>query len=251
RGLPPPPEGAGQECRELADRAVVVTYRDAPAEEGAPAPPAPRAPRTEHLERALARAVVQAYGGADWIGDGNFRPRRGGGALPLRKLPAGTWKLTDRGDTFELFEIESRAHLTVARSSCARFWASPPAGQRVAAPSFLPRVAGAAIVDARERWVGASCFALLGSEAVVTIALAHAPDEATARALAAALTEPDSPRSSIALVATSESIGFSLESWAVGRLSGIGQLEILESGPDASGKHESFRLALGLGPGFS
>lgn len=245
RNVPAPPAGTRQVCRELPDRAVVVSYREAPMTD------------LEQLAQRLAAAVVDVYGTADWV-EGNFRPRWAKGELPLRELPPGTWKLSDRGDTFELHEIGSRSHIRVRRISCAGFWAAPPAGRRIEAPSFLPAGTRAAVVDERERWVGASCIEMLGAAVAVTLDLPHAPDEDSAPALARTLAGAEAEvaytgRSliSVAVSAGGGSLGLSLEGWYAARVSGLAQIEAIDAGAGEKGKIDAVRLALGLGPGIA
>jgi hypothetical protein len=238
-------------CSELPDRALVVSYRDAPPPEGAPPPP----PDLEHLAQRLAAAVVDVYGTAAWV-EGDFRPRWAKGELPLLELPPGTWKLSDRGDTFELHEIGSRSHIRVQRISCAGFWAAPPAGRRIEAPRFLPAGARAALIDERARWVGASCIEMLGAEVAVTIDLPHEPDEDSARALALALARAEvayTARSliSVAVLAGAGSLGLSLEGWYAARISSLAQIEAIDAGAGERGEIDAVRLALGFGPGIA
>jgi hypothetical protein len=274
--------GILQECRELPDRAIVVSYREPTPPPGEPPPPPPGEPPPppalppgepppgepppppltpatppssfDQLVQDILLAVVNVYGSASWLPNYPFRPSWANSEIALSKLPPGTWKISDRGTTFELHEIESRSRIIVAQASCAGFWASPPAGTRIAAPSFLPPGTRAAVVDERERWVGASCFSLLGAEVAVTIDLPHAPDPLTARALASALTEVVNATrfsGSIAGAVGRGSLGLFFEGWLVGRFSTIGQIEVIDPGTDAEGKLESIRFAAGFGPGFS
>jgi hypothetical protein len=246
RNLPPLPAGTRRVCRELPDRAIVVAYPDAP-------PP----PDLDDLAQGLAAAVVDVYGTADWV-EGTFQPRWAEGELPLLELPRGTWKLSDRGDTFELHEIESRSHIRVTRTPCARFWAAPPPGRRVEAPGFFPAGTRAAVVDERARWVSASCIEMLGAEVAVTIDLPHEPDEDAARALARALAHVEievayTARSviSVGMLAGKGSLGLSFEGWYAARVSGLAQIEAIDAGPAEQGEIDAVRLALGLGPGIS
>ncbi|HSK04050.1 MAG TPA: hypothetical protein VK932_22505 [Kofleriaceae bacterium] len=269
RNLPALPAGTRRVCRELPDRAIVVTYRGAPPPPPPPpavAPPepppepavaAPPPPDLDHLAQSLAAAVVDVYGTADWV-EGNFRPRWAEGELPLLELPPGTWKLSDRGDTFELHEIGSRSHIRVTRLSCARFWAAPPAGRRVEAPGFLPAGTRAAVVDERARWVSASCIEMLGADVAVTIDLPHEPDEDAARAFARALARAETEvaytaRSliSVAVLAGAGSLGLSVEGWYAARISSLAQLEAIDAGAGEEGEIDAVRLALGFGPGIA
>lgn len=243
-GTPPP----AVECVELPDRGFAVALRD-PRPGALPIPAVALSVRTD-----LLTAAETTFGTAAIV-RGHYRPGWANGELPLDRLPLGLWKVSTKADLVVLNQIDGPAAIELAPGPC-RALDGPPAGAaRVTRPRFFPPLAREAWVSMAGGWSARACFSMLDTPVAVTLSgLSGPPDEATARAFAAALTDvAGAPRifAAIALERGGSGLGLMIDTWMAGALSWFAQFEVYDAGAESNGALSSARLEGGAGPGYS
>lgn len=262
-------ENEQSRCVELPDRALLLTPRAAEWDADDD-----RFQRPKPLDTALVAnlsAIARRVYGTARVPDTAFRPGWANGEIPIHRIPFDRWKLSTRGDDFQLFGIDSGTRIVVKRARCDAFWNAPPDGARIESPAFFPSHARAAITGAlgpshalerrhprelaRAGWVATSCFDLLGRDVAVSIEAAGPPTPTQARALAGALTEiQDATRVAYTMAGIKSAGGGGMagEMWFVGgRASALLQLELIHPGAHDVDELAAARFAIAGGLGVS